>query len=100
MRERIRSEKSIQNSVMKYLKKVPDSWFCKISDKYMAGVPDIIGCYKGYYIAIELKTEKGKVAPIQHWVHEQIRKAHGVIWVCTSVEEVKKHLADYEKTLS
>jgi len=32
-----------------------ESYFRKISDRFQIGTPDILGCYKGLFIAIEVK---------------------------------------------
>ena len=42
-----------------------------------AGIPDLLACYKGEFIAIELKAEKGKVSKLQLLEIERIRKAGG-----------------------
>lgn len=53
------------------------------------GMPDIIACYKGYYIALEVKVP-GKHATVpQERVLEEIRTAGGWGEVVTSVAEVK-----------
>lgn len=46
-----------------------------------AGIPDIIGCYRGYYFAVECKAGKGKTTAIQEAEIEKIRKAGGKAFV-------------------
>lgn len=46
-----------------------------------AGVPDIITCVNGYFIAIELKTETGRVSKLQEYNLEEIRRAGGAAMV-------------------
>ena len=43
-----------------------------------AGVPDIVACINGYFIAIELKTDTGRVSKLQEYNLEEIRKAGGI----------------------
>ena len=43
-----------------------------------SGVPDIICCYKGRFIAIECKAGKNKPTPLQEAEMEKIRAAQGV----------------------
>jgi Holliday junction resolvase len=43
-----------------------------------SGVPDIICCYKGRFIAIECKAGKNKPTLLQEAEMEKIRAAHGV----------------------
>jgi hypothetical protein len=41
------------------------------------GVPDILACVAGKFLAIELKTDTGRVTPIQEHQLQEIRKAGG-----------------------
>ena len=43
-----------------------------------AGVPDIVACINGYFIAVELKTDTGRVSKLQEYNLEEIRKAGGI----------------------
>lgn len=43
-----------------------------------AGIPDIIACYRGFFIAIECKAGKGKTTALQDREIESIRKAEGI----------------------
>lgn len=66
-------EVALKNKVIKRLRKVPDLWFFKCSDKFQSGIPDIIGCYKRQMFALELKTAKGKLTRLQeHTLHNLI----------------------------
>jgi hypothetical protein len=47
---------------MDYVKWVPNSSFKKIRGSMgMKGILDIIGCWEGKYIELEVKTEKGSL---------------------------------------
>lgn len=83
------SEKKIQNAVSKYLDSVPELYYNKHSERYKKGVPDIIGCYRGHFFAIELKREKGGViAPLQTRHAEKITKAAGRHLFASSLQQV------------
>ena len=56
------------------------------------GVPDILGIYKGQFLGIEVKTEKGKVSPEQEAFLENIRKHGGIGFVARSIDDVIDHL--------
>ena len=43
-----------------------------------AGVPDIIGCYRGLFVAFECKAGKNKPTALQVREIEAIRKCNGV----------------------
>jgi len=75
------NESQLTRKVVAILKKMPGLWFYKAQDKWTSGIPDIIGCIKGQFIAIELKSKKGKVTKLQAHVLGKIREAGGVALV-------------------
>ena len=89
-------EKAITNQILKYLKNQPECFAFKEHGGFYgtAGIPDIIGCYKGKFVAFEVKTEKGKLSKLQEITIEKIRKASGIAFKVTSLEEVKKILKE------
>lgn len=46
-----------------------------------AGVPDILACVKGHFVAIEVKSETGRPTALQVWNIEKIREAGGIAMV-------------------
>ena len=56
------------------------------------GIPDIICCYRGRFVAFEVKTEKGRSSRLQDAVIRQIGRAGGLALVVRSVEDVKAAL--------
>ena len=87
-------EKTITNQILKYLKNLPDCFaFKEHSGLYgTSGIPDIIICYKGKFVAFEVKTEKGKFSKLQEITIEKIRNAKSMAFKVTSLEEVKEIL--------
>lgn len=60
------------------------AWFQKISQRGVRGIPDVIGCIHGKFVAIEFKaSSKHKPTAIQAHTLEQISKAGGVAKVCS-----------------
>lgn len=55
-----------------------------------SGVPDIVGCYKGYFFAIETKAGKNKPTALQERELKNIRDAGGVAFVIneTNLDEL------------
>lgn len=51
------------------------------------GLPDIIGCYKGRFVAIEVKCPGNKPTLIQQHVIGQIREAGGTVGVAYNVSQ-------------
>lgn len=46
-----------------------------------AGVPDVIGCYRGLFVAFECKAGKGKTTALQEREINAIRTAKGLAFV-------------------
>ena len=89
------AEKDIVNKIIKYLKTL-DHCFCWKEHGGMygtAGIPDVICCYHGMFIGLEVKTEKGKLTKLQEITIREIVKAGGTAVKVTSVEEVKREIA-------
>jgi Holliday junction resolvase len=53
------------------------------------GIPDILGCYRGRAVAIEVKTPAGRLSVKQERFLAQWRKAGGYALVAQNVVEVK-----------
>ena len=60
----------------------------------MAGLPDLIACYKGHFWGIEVKQPGQRPTPRQEWVHSLILRAGGSIIVATCVEDVSSIIHD------
>jgi hypothetical protein len=58
----------------------------------MQGVSDIIGCFKGLLLCIEVKRPGEKPTPAQRAFLELVRLAGGISFVATSVEDVQREL--------
>ena len=85
-------EKKVENSIKRYLDGL-GAYHIKIhgSAYTPAGTPDILACYKGKFIAIEVKKPKGGiVSALQKFKIQQIKDAEGVAFVARSVEDVKE----------
>jgi hypothetical protein len=87
------SETNFKRKVLAYLKKTyPNAWVYKCSDKFIAGIPDVLCCIQGRFIAIELKILPNKPTNLQIYVLELIRKAGGAVGVAYSINDVKNIL--------
>lgn len=86
-------EKHIENQIKKYLKNIGAYVVKYHGETYStAGVPDLIVCYKGRFIALEVKNEKGKTTKLQDAHLQQIKEAGGISAVVRSVEEVENEI--------
>lgn len=61
-----------------------------------SGVPDIVGCYKGHFFAIECKAGKGTTTALQDKNIKDIEKAGGRVIVVNenNLEEVRLMLSE------
>ena len=92
------TEKDIVTAIMRYLKTVPQS-FCWKEHGGMygtAGLPDIICCIGGRFIAFEVKTPSGKLTKLQEITIAKIKAAKGEAYKVTSVKEVQSILETLE----
>lgn len=87
------TEKEIENKIRRFLTEQGayhiKHFGCMFSK---AGVPDLIACLNGLFIAIEVKSEKGKLSELQEDHIKQIREAGGISMMVRSVDEVVYYL--------
>mgnify|MGYP003290344298 CR=1 FL=1 len=91
-------EADLITAIKKYLSALPETFAWKEhGGQYgTAGIPDIIVCHRGHFIALEAKVGKNQPTKLQTVTIEQIRKAGGTAAVVRSVEDVKAALAETE----
>ena len=63
--------------VMADLKTLPRTWFVKIQQESIRGIPDILACIDGNFVALELKKEKKKADPLQQYNIRRIIESSG-----------------------
>jgi hypothetical protein len=62
------------------------------SETMMAGLPDLIVCYHGFFVGFEVKTQTGKVSTRQKYVMRRIGDAQGIVTVPRSVADASAAL--------
>lgn len=86
-------EKLLENKIKNELKKA-GAYFVKYfgCSFTQAGVPDILSCVRGHFLAIEVKNEKGKPSDLQKKNIFEIKKCGGIGIVCRpdDFENVKR----------
>lgn len=92
------AEKDIVNAILRYLKTVPACFAWKTHGGMYgtAGIPDIIACIGGRFIAFEVKTPSGKLTKLQEITLQRISEAKGCAFKVTSVGEVREILGRLE----
>ena len=96
---KMKSEQAIQRDILKYLKSV-GAYTIKVSAATKAGIPDIICCYKGRFIAIEVKRPETKtnVSPLQVANITMIINAQGSALVAWDKEMVKTFIENIDRS--
>ena len=75
-------EVKVKHNVTRQLKALGAYYFYPVTGGYGAsGVPDIVGCFKGKFFAIECKAGKNKPTPLQQKNIDAIAAQGGAVWV-------------------
>ena len=82
-------EKVVENKIKKWLKD-KGYWSFKVHGSIFqpAGIPDILACINGKFVAIEVKRTKGGViSALQKAQIQKIKENGGIVGVASSMEE-------------
>jgi len=73
------TEKQFENKIKEFLKS-HNIWFTKVwgGGYQKAGIPDILACVNGHFVAIELKSSSGKPTELQKYNIRRINECNGV----------------------
>lgn len=100
-------EKNYENKIKKFLTE-QGCWNIKYfaNRNTRSGVPDILACVNGYFVAIEVKGEKGTPSELQLWNRDKIREAGGISIILypeqfddfkSLIEFLKEHPTEFAK---
>ena len=83
-------EQDIQRKIIKYLESV-GAYVVKVVASNKSGTPDILSCYRGIFLAIEVKRPETKtnVSELQEYNIKKIKEAGGVAIVSWDLDAVK-----------
>jgi Holliday junction resolvase len=93
-------EKKVKDKVRKVLAEYGVYNFMPATHGYgRSGVPDIIACFNGRFIAIETKAGKGTTTTLQERELALIRKNGGVALVINeeNIHELEMYLASFDE---
>jgi hypothetical protein len=86
------SERKLQAKILKRLRSLEHGKFFKIIVANERGVPDIIGCFKGQFVAFEIKRPGEELKQIQ-WVQaNEIMLAGGHFFRIESPDQITEVL--------
>jgi len=93
------NESQLTRKVVRILKQkfAQDIWFYKVNDNFTSGLPDLIICYHGKFIGMELKVGKNKPTTLQRYTGKQIFNAGGYYFICYNIENVLRALGSIER---
>lgn len=82
------TEGKIQSPIIKYLSKF--GYTFKVITANRDGIPDVITCINGQFIAFEIKAGKNNPTALQEWNRREIISNGGSSFVVRSLNEVKE----------
>ena len=71
-----------------YVRKIHQSQFSH------NGIPDLVGCLRGEWFAIEVKTDKGKPTKLQERELRFIKEAGGIALVCYGMKDIPRMIEE------
>ncbi len=98
------TENKRQAGIVKALKR-DGAWIVKLhqTGRTRRGLPDLIACYRGIFIAVEVKQPHHKTAAArtQHQIRElhDVRAAGGIAIIATTYQDVREALDDIDEHL-
>ena len=94
------SERDLDKRVSRYLTRHGAYWIKTHGGQYgRTGISDFLVCHRGQFIAIEDKTAKGKVTPMQAYEQDRVRLAGGRAIIARSVDDVIECIVDVDRYL-
>ena len=93
-------EQDIQRKIIKYLESV-GAYVVKVVASNKSGTPDILACYRGIFLAIEVKRPETKtnVSELQEYNIKKIKEAGGVAIVSWDLDAVKATIDNINSNL-
>ena len=91
-------EAKVKAKVVKILKTHGVYYFYPVTGGFgRSGIPDVICCVSGYFLAIECKAGNNKPTPLQEAEMQKIRDAGGVTLVVneTNIDDVELLIRTY-----
>ena len=72
-------EKNFENRLKKFLED-EGCWFVKFFANSFTkkGIPDLLVCCNGYFVAVEVKAQNGKPSELQKWNIKKINESGGI----------------------
>lgn len=94
------TEQDIQRKIIKYLESI-GAYVVKVVASNKSGTPDILACYRGIFLAIEVKRPETKtnVSELQIYNIKKIKEAGGIAIVSWDLDTVKATIEEINSNL-
>lgn len=86
-------EQTIQTKIMAYLIKL-GAYSVKTIVTNTSGTPDVLCCFKGHFLAIEVKKPGAIVSELQKHHLKKIKEAGGIGIIAYGIDEVQEALKE------
>lgn len=82
----------LKTEICGYLDTIPELYYWRAQGGAYGtpGVPDIVCCFRGRWVGLEVKTCRGKVSEYQKTFKRHIEEAGGVYEIVRSVDDAKR----------
>ncbi len=77
----MKAETTFRSRIYPQLKALPNTIIFPIQQKAIRGTPDFLMCVNSLFVALELKSEEGKLDALQQHSYDKVWKANGVFLV-------------------
>ena len=97
------TEKQLENRMKKYLSNKNIYHFKVHGNGFMrSGIPDLICCVNGHFVAIEIKRPDGKskVSKLQEIEIDRIKRSDGIAVVMNNYDEFVKFISEIKNGAS
>jgi penicillin-binding protein-related factor A (putative recombinase) len=97
------TEKQIENDIIAWVNAHPGCFAHKMGNipankkrrrklNELSGISDVVGYWRGTFIAIEVKSKSGKVSPEQQNFIDRVNSDGGIAFVARSVDDCRLNL--------
>lgn len=92
-------EGRVKHDIRKMLdKRRPHLWYYCAQDRFTSAIMDLIVCYKGKFVALEVKRPtNNRGRKLQEYVLSKIRVAGGTAHVVQSVDDVEQIFTELDR---
>lgn len=94
------TEADLKDRIMRVLRGVPDAYFWRqgATPYGRSGIADILGCWSGQMVAIEVKMPGNKPTPAQCGFINNIKETGGLAFIAYTLDDVLDFIKEHSHT--